>query len=88
MRDSARLQGKWRDFHEFHCREDDERVLVCFIIVSHLFTKNNEMIKTIKKTALFSDPISRFSRAYRQSLANMDDKEMARLQGTGGGGKS
>jgi hypothetical protein len=36
---------------------------VGFIVVSHLFIKNNEMIKTMKKTALFSDPIGQFSRA-------------------------
>ncbi len=54
----------------FHCGGDDERILVGFIVVSHLFTKNNEMLKTIKKPPLFSDPIGRFSRADWPVLCN------------------
>jgi hypothetical protein len=39
--DPHAFRGGWRDVHEFHCREDAEHVLVGFIIMSHLFVKNN-----------------------------------------------
>jgi hypothetical protein len=62
---------------------------VGFIVVSHLFIKNNEMIKTIiKKTAFFQIRLASSAGPIGWSLAMMGDDKMARLQGTDGGGKS
>ena len=52
-----------------------------FIVVSRLFIKNNEMIKTIKKTALFSDPIGQFSRADQPVLGNDGQRQDGKAAG-------
>jgi hypothetical protein len=42
--DPHSFRGGWREVNEFHCGGDNEHVLVGFIVVSHLFIKNNAMI--------------------------------------------
>jgi hypothetical protein len=89
MHGSACLQGRWRDIHEFHYGGDDERVLVGFIVVSHLFIKNSKMIKSIKKDCpFFQIRLAGSAGLIDRSLAMMDNNKMVRLQSTGGGGKS
>jgi hypothetical protein len=60
---------------------------VGFIVVSHLFIKNNEMIKNIKMTPFFQIRLASSAGPIGRSLAMMGNDKMARLQGTGRGGK-
>ncbi len=77
---SAHLQGRWKDVHEstaggwwacfgeFHCCESSLK-------------KNDEMIKTIKKTVIFSDPISWFSRFNWLVLGNDGQQQDGKAAG-------